>query len=282
MLWNSRTKLPNVYEKMPNQTLYKFRSWSNPNHKRSLLNREIFFASPALFNDPFDCFINYRYDLLTPEEKFEKYFDLIREEKPFLNYEEIKRQAKNWLKEGLLEKDQLFENNKTIIREMVNENVGILSLTKTNEPILLWSHYSDQHRGFCIGYDKDVLIADLMTKYNRPKKIFYESDVAYSETYPIIIPRKGITSAEYVRIPILTKAKFWDYEQEYRIFILGGTNEVTTLPPEAIEEIALGCKISDKDKIEIGEYVIKNLPHAELFSSKMHHELYELVFEKIN
>ena len=264
------------------QVLYKFRSWADPTHKRSLLDREIYFASPSQFNDPFDCFINYRYDLLSPEEKFEKYYDMIKEEQPQLSEEEIKRKANNWLSEGILEKEKTLETNKTILREMINSNVGILSLTKTKNPILLWSHYSDCHRGFCIGYDKDILIADLTSKYYTPKKIFFEIDVIYLEKYPIIIPKKGITPEEYVRRPLSTKALYWAYEKEYRIFILGGSKEITKLPPEAIVEVILGCNMNTSDQLEIGEFVNKTLPHAALFKAEMHNESFELVFNKIN
>ncbi len=267
---------------MSSQILYKFRSWSDSIQRRSLLNREIYFASPSQFNDPFDCFINYRYDLLSPEEKLEKYCDMIREEEPLLSDDELKRQANNWLREGFLDKEKLLENNKTIMRETFNEKVGILSLTKTKNPILLWSHYSDSHRGFCIGYNKDILVEDLKTKYNTIKKIFYELNVVYSEKYPIIIPGKNITPAEYVRTPIATKAKFWEYEQEYRIFILGGSREITTVPKEAITEVFIGCNMPESSQIEIGEYVIKSLPHASLYKAEMHHESFELVFNKIN
>lgn len=268
---------------MPAEILYKFRSWSNPIHKGWLTEQQIYFASPAQFNDPFDCAINYRYDKLSDEEKFDKYFTMIKEDKPQLSYEEAMRQAQNWMQEGLLEKDTLLENNKRIMREITNNQVGILSLTKTKKPILLWSHYSDNHKGFFIGYDRDILIKDFRKKYTDYKKmVFYEIDVTYSKTYPIIIPRKDITAKEYVSVPLSTKAKFWKYENEKRIFLLGASRVITTIPLEAITEVTMGCNMSDKDQIEIGKFVIKNLPHAELYLCKMHDESFELIFDKIN
>jgi hypothetical protein len=267
---------------MPSQIIYKFRNWSDPVHKRWLLNREIYFASPKQFNDPFDCAINYRYDLLSQEEKFEKCYDMQREINRLSSDDEIKRQAYNLLREGNLERDKLLENNKTIIRSMIQERVGILALTKTKDHILLWSHYSDYHRGICIGYDKDRLISDLKIKYNSFEKIFFGMDVNYIEKYPIIIPKKGITPEEYVRNPISTKAKYWEYEQEYRILLLNGARELTNVPDETINEITLGCNMSEQDQINIVEYVIKNLPKMNIYRAKMHDESFELVFDKIN
>lgn len=37
------------------QFLHKYRCWDDDNHKKMLREREIFFTSPANFNDPFDC-----------------------------------------------------------------------------------------------------------------------------------------------------------------------------------------------------------------------------------
>jgi len=160
--------------------------------------------------------------------------------------------------------------------------VGVLSLTKTKNPILLWSHYSDNHRGFCIGYDQHKLFEVLKSKYNTLQKVYYDVDVIYSEEYPIIIPKDGIDPQEYVTVPLSTKAKFWEYENEKRILLLGGPRELTTIPSKVISEVTMGCNISDKDKIEIGEFVIKNLPNAALFESAKHEESFELIFNKIN
>ena len=268
---------------MPNQTLYKFRSWSDPIHRLWLTEKQVYFASPAQFNDPFDCEINYRYDLLSYEEKFQKYISFLKEDKPQLSEEKIEEEAKKWMSEGLLEKEVLLENNKKIISDMVYTKVGVLSLTKTKKPVLLWSHYSENHKGFCIGYNREILIQDFTKKYNDYKKmVFYEIDVEYSESYPTIIPKKDITATEYVSKPLSTKAKFWEYEDEKRILLLGGTRELTTIPGEAISEVIIGCKMSDRDQVEIGEYVIKNLAHVSLIQCKMHEEKFELIFQKIN
>lgn len=267
---------------MPKQIFYKFRNWSNADHRKWLLDQQVYFASPAQFNDPFDCSINYRYDLLSPEEKNEKYYDMLRKDKSHLTDEQIKVEVEKWLTEGLLEEDAMLENNTKILKATTDSQVGILSLTKTNTPILLWSHYADNHKGICIGYDYDVLRADFITKYNNPKKVFFESDVTYSKEYPIVIPRKGIPLEEYVVNPLCTKSKVWEYEQEFRIFILGATRELTTVPKEAIVEVTMGCKMSDKDQYEVGDYVIKNLQHTALYLAKMHHESYELIFNKMN
>ena len=53
--------------------LYKYRSWSNENHKSILLKREVYFAPPSSFTDKYDCKIPTRYDLLTERQWNELY-----------------------------------------------------------------------------------------------------------------------------------------------------------------------------------------------------------------
>lgn len=53
---------------------------------------------------------------------------------------------KIWLRQHGVENPSWFS--------MLNESVGVLSLTRNIENPLVWSHYADEHRGFVIGYDE--------------------------------------------------------------------------------------------------------------------------------
>lgn len=56
---------------------------------------------------------------------------------------------------------------------MKDTKLGIFSLSKRYDDELLWAHYSNSHKGFCIEYDLDQLLA----KQN-PKHRFF--DIQYS------------------------------------------------------------------------------------------------------
>lgn len=49
--------------------IYKYRYWDDDFHKRLLTDNKIFFASPILFNDPFDCTVPVRFDNASEEHK---------------------------------------------------------------------------------------------------------------------------------------------------------------------------------------------------------------------
>ncbi len=97
--------LRNVYGKLPEsemqpdgsmdqeaksvpKLLYKFRRWkdvkgNDHKHDRLILtDLAVWFASPADFNDPFDCRIPYRFDLMTREEQLTREITLLLRDRP--------------------------------------------------------------------------------------------------------------------------------------------------------------------------------------------------------
>lgn len=151
--------------------------------------------------------------------------------------------------------------------------VGSLCTSYKNR--LMWSHYADSHKGFCIEYDfREVkgegLLLPVYYSNNRPlfpMQIFSESrDESMAELYRQVI------------MGVLTKDKVWEYENEWRILIpatLGIESMEYKMPKisciylgeaismenrEQILEIAAKLKIPVKQmKVDIGKYDL----HAE-------------------
>jgi len=267
---------------MSKQIVYKFRTWSEENHRKCLKEKEIFFSSPADFNDPFDCAINFRYDLLDEKEKLQKYRSMIKEDNPHLNKKQILKLAKQWYGKGLLTKEKHMEMNENTFKNITSKQVGVLSLTKVKSPILLWSHYADYHQGFCIGYDRATLEQFLVNKYKTLALVPIWFDVNYKNEYPIIIPDGNLSIEEYVTEPLKTKSNVWNYEFEYRIIMLGGTKIIAAIPESIITEISLGCRISDINKNEILKIVEEKKFNVPIYQAKKHIEKFELEFEQIN
>lgn len=84
------------------------------------------------------------------------------------------------------------------------DGVGILCLTTRWDNALMWSHYAADHTGICIGFRSNVGIFQAA------------NPVAYSQTFPVI-DRPGDDETEMFRKTFLTKAKCWEYEDEWRI-----------------------------------------------------------------
>lgn len=104
------------------------------------------------------------------------------------------------------------------------ENVGIVSLTETPRNLLMWSHYANQHKGICIGYnsnlleDRNDLDLHLPSSY-KTLKVNYDN--CRYDQYTDIFSTKNINELrrEIVLKSLLTKGDDWIYEKEHRAII---------------------------------------------------------------
>lgn len=129
--------------------------------------------------------------------------------------------------------------------------VGIYSLTKlgSNDSFpaneLLWAHYADSHKGFCIEYDLDSLIDKGAKEYDLRNVIH----VAYSHERPSIDKYTIQSSLEVQKRVFGTKSLAWKYENEVRlVFQTAGLKQ---LPRKAVTAIYFGLRISLEDRKEI-------------------------------
>ena len=95
--------------------LYKYRDWDDENHKRLLVDNEVYFATPKQFNDPFDCAIPFRYDEkdLTEENIFKKALTFAKRLYPDLDDQKHHELAyKSQQEKRLFDPDILDKHNK--------------------------------------------------------------------------------------------------------------------------------------------------------------------------
>ncbi len=115
---------------------------------------------------------------------------------------------------------------------------SIISLTETNNNILMWAHYSDKHQGCAIGYDLDLIVEDIKRKHKNYKAFTLEPKV-YKINYrsirfePDNILNEHNILREVLRLITTTKSDHWIYEKEHRLIIpLGCANIIRLFPME--------------------------------------------------
>lgn len=91
------------------------------------------------------------------------------------------------------------------------KKAGIYSLSGNVLDEILWAHYANGHKGFCIEYDLDNLL-------NSYSGTFFSFPIIYTKNPPNI-ELNDISSKNQELIKKLAgyKSKRWSYEQEYRI-----------------------------------------------------------------
>lgn len=151
----------------------------------------------------------------------------------------------------------------------IRKEMMLSSFSERKDSILMWSHYSDKHKGICIEYDfrEETYILNFLEPTNYSDKL-----TSLSEAFG----KKDFN--ELIRIAAITKAKDWKYEKEWRIVFRNKTSGHFKVPlPKAIY---LGAKFheNDENKNRLIERLTKkcsdfNIPIIEM---KIHESQYKI------
>ena len=110
-----------------------------------LINNTLHFSCPLDFNDPFDSDVNVK-DLDDYSD------DDINKIIGDPGDETKKKQFLEIIHSNNKETRKKFKDNK----QKASKNLLVLSLSQLKDNILMWSHYADYHKGFCIGFKSNI------------------------------------------------------------------------------------------------------------------------------
>lgn len=154
--------------------------------------------------------------------------------------------------EKAIKMDQAFTEIEKKMNRAIDDTVYIVSLCTDHKNRLMWSHYADNHKGFCIEYDfgadvlKDsgVIVFPVVYSSMRPK-IPYET-LLLSEK-PTLKNVNSQNIHERIFLSMLTKDKIWSYEREWRILI-SAQEESMNIPAPPVSCIYLGACCSEENE----------------------------------
>lgn len=207
-------------------------------------------SSPAYFNDPFDCRIPTNFMLLNTVDKIKSYVDSyfvrlnLRERG--LNLQDEKEHMVHELTNNI---EDFQNSHEKIVFESRNKHLGVLSLSARWNSILMWSHYSDFHKGYCVGfYEEKLRVSGLFGK-GGPVNYNPENDI------PTIEP--GEHTMEKGFIETHTKSFEWKYEEEYRLVKLffpeipTDGDRTIVVDNDCFAEVIIGLLTPENEKKEI-------------------------------
>lgn len=271
----------------------------------NLIRNELYCQNYKSFNDPFECWFILREGIPNPhldEERFKDACEVwgFTPEKTETGLEDYF----NYMEE--------MEMSQPDIQEYV-EGAKISCFSKDMDNLLMWSHYADGMRGFCIGFDEKTLLS------LEEKKEAVIIPVAYSESPPIIDKivyalandqtwynetalyeepngsyvkehRKGLREAKklldklYTKT-IATKPVQWKYEKEVRLIYYSAgevsTGEFFHYPVAAIKSIIVGERMENKIRETLFQIIeLMNSP-IEIKVAKRVGSSYKIEFETI-
>ncbi|WP_285164501.1 DUF2971 domain-containing protein [Shewanella goraebulensis] len=198
-----------------NRSLFKFRAF-NKGSIELLVNRELWFAKPESLNDPFEC----------PFDA-EHIFDGI-DKLPQLSDTEIKRQKKLALN--------------------VFNSLGVCSFSRARKNQLMWAHYADEHKGFCIGFNESNLLNN--EPVIKAIDVIYQADLPQPNVIGHFRQEDnglvGTIDSNSLHEIIRTKYTYWTYERETRLVM--PTSGVSTFQPQDVRSVAFGLRMPERDR----------------------------------
>jgi hypothetical protein len=199
----------------------------------SLVRSVLYFPHHAQLNDPFDCAVD------------------------------IRRAIDRAIAGGICERPELLKKFRSdegdIDRFRANvAKLGIGAFSLTQAETLLWSHYSDDHRGVALRYDFPY---DYLTGEDR---FFGVSRVSYNPNAISVWLSENIglyeedhfqLISELLKNALTSKAPAWRYEQEARL-ITPETGELE-IPRKILTHVIFGLQTSREDEALVRSLVEK-------------------------
>ena len=220
------------------EVVYKYRDWGDDYHKLILTHNIAYFASARKFNDPFDCAVPPRYDLGTDEQIVSLYKNYLQQGNPGWDQARVEAEAEEWFNKGLFRDDDHMQWWFSRLQDFKYNEFGLFTVSGVRDNLLMWSHYSDSHKGFCVGLDGESLEEYLKSLARNDELCVDTLRVKYCAEYPVLNPFE-LDDVQWGSQQFVVKSSDWRYEHEWRYVLIGKTDVSLGFPKEAIVEVIL-------------------------------------------
>ncbi len=286
------------------QKLYRLRAYNDQSVK-ALEEDKLYFTRADRFNDPYDCLLYFdpkdirkRLEKMFSDESLNEGIDQTGLQFPLIG---IARSKEEYIRKFGLIRNEIIDNmceKQLDAVSMLQTTTFIICFCETILSPVMWSHYSDNHRGFAIEYEfTPDCFAPTPYVSNESNSMLY----GWSSLLPVFYSKYRANAAELAKLLCmcetkdrvrpkadrwieglflpdmlirtklsLEKAESWSYEREWRMIV---TQEwpfdiVNTKTPrdQKASAIYLGEKMEENHKnklIAIGRE--KNVPVYEMY-----------------
>jgi hypothetical protein len=209
----------------------------------TLENITIFFSKVSNFNDPFEGI--HRFKIYSDNDEFKNFYL-----KEFHGKSEDLEYHQN-------NKEEFFKKHINYIFDWKYETNGVCCFSDESmkNDILMWSHYTDKHKGICLIFNDNLRF---IFKENKLSNSYVCEPsgphvVNYTKEYLDYYPSQKIFN---IRSFFTTKFQIWSYENEYRY--ISPIEGNFYFKKDCLEEIIFGLRTSIDSKNTIKNIVNKN------------------------
>lgn len=228
----------------------------------TIVSSLVYFQSPHNFNDPFDCKTLFHSGRVTDAMWQRHYANAIRIQNSRKSEKEIGDLVKSAMKRGLHNNPTYLKTEAKRLQKVLSNAVkklGILCMSEVSNDILMWSHYSDGHRGICLQFDSVKL-----------QKHFYMEKVQYRTPYITFKEFLDLFDATLLHKLLIFKSAHWCYECEWRAIhnIHRKDARLLRLPRGIITGVILGCQVSDRNRTLVQGWVNSMEGNLQLYEAR--------------
>lgn len=186
------------YEYYASASLYKYYS-DTPEKLSAVKNNQMWYSAPCNFNDVFDCDIS-----IDDQKVFHEVLKLFPDKRG------IRAGSNAWKNLRATTNQQL-----RLLRAKLDElktTTGVSCLSESEDSLLMWAHYANNHRGMCVEYD--LLEISRVLKFTAVPVIYSQDRACFN------FVNLENTSNDAVKLLIhslTSKSPEWSYEKEWRI-----------------------------------------------------------------
>lgn len=148
------------------------------------------------------------------------------------------------------------------IDEMLNRDLGVLSLSAKYDDLLMWSHYTESHRGFVLEFDTGSTFFNQAhppshVAANQEEIDAFKSEYGFLRQVEYSDLRSSVVVTQLTFDHLLVKSKGWEYESEWRMLMPLDYADAKfealepypvhlfMIPPAGVKRVILGCNSSN-------------------------------------
>jgi len=224
--------------------------------KENIANSQFYYNQPRKFNDPYEGVFKFNISNNFLKKKLIK----------VLYDKEYSKEKFS----GLSLDEVVTEATISYINQYLTD-MRVACFSRRNDSMLMWSHYSDQHRGICLEFESDDNLFKIGddVKYSRKVPVVYISDVNDLEENRLLALFNSV---------VHTKEMDWSYEKEYRLIAYKGEN-IRKYNPKALKAVYFGLRCSAEDIQETMKIINRN--DVKYYNCDIQREYYKFRFLRL-
>jgi len=164
-----------------------------------------------------------------------------------------------------------LENELAQFKEDI-EQLGILSLANSNNNLLMWAHYTQDHKGMCLEFQR--LPESSLADDKQTRKINYTDKHPTLSAKSLKDPKQIESSKRRI---LFAKSEDWAYEGEWRHIVDKGDQLYPW--PAPLKAVYFGCKTSEQDINLVKKVIID--PKVKFYRAELNATKFGMTFKPI-